>query len=159
MSEIVFDDIDRAIIILLQSNARLSAVDIASQLDDISPRMVRYRIEKLSQAGIISFTTVINTKALNFPIQAYIFIKCEAAQILNVVRKLTQFDMVTGASVVTGDQDIIVSIVARTMEDLNKFLSKEIQHLHGVHQTQTLMVLEVYKNIYQWKIPAGIENL
>ncbi|MCJ7532162.1 MAG: winged helix-turn-helix transcriptional regulator [Anaerolineales bacterium] len=67
MSEIVFDDIDRAIINLLQSNARLSAVDITSQLDVINPRMVRYRIEKLAQAGIISFTTVINTKALNFP--------------------------------------------------------------------------------------------
>jgi DNA-binding Lrp family transcriptional regulator len=61
MSEIVIDDIERAIINLLQSNARLSAVDIASQPDDISPRMVRYRIENLAQAGIISFTTVINT--------------------------------------------------------------------------------------------------
>jgi len=159
MSGIVIDDIDRAIINLLQSNARLSAVDIASQLDDISPRMVRYRIEKLSQAGIISFTTVINTKALNFPIQAYVFLKCESAQILNVVSQLTQFVMVTGASVVTGDQDIIVSVIARTMEDLNKFLSKEIQHLYGVHKTQTHMVLEVHKNIYQWKIPKGIENL
>jgi Lrp/AsnC family transcriptional regulator for asnA, asnC and gidA len=159
MSEIVIDEIDRAIINLLQSNARLSAVDIAAHLDNISPRIVRYRIEKLSQAGIISFTTVINSKALNFPIQAIIFLKCESAQILNVVRQLTQIEMVTGASVVTGDQDIIVSVVAKTIEDLNNFLSKEIQHLHGVHQTQTHLVLEVYKNIYQWKIPEGIENL
>jgi DNA-binding Lrp family transcriptional regulator len=67
--------------------------------------------------------------------------------------------MVTDASVVTGDQDIIVSVIARTMEDLNKFLSQEIQHLHGVHQTQTHIVLDVYKNIYQWKIPEGIKAL
>jgi DNA-binding Lrp family transcriptional regulator len=114
MSEIVFDDIDRAIINLLQSNARLSAVDITSQLDDISPRMVRYRIEKLSQAAIIPFTSVINAKALGFPIQAYVFFKCESAQILNVVRQLTQFVMVTGASVVTGDQGSINKQKSRT---------------------------------------------
>jgi DNA-binding Lrp family transcriptional regulator len=159
MSEIVFDDIDRAIINLLQSNARLSAVDIASQLDDISPLMVSYRIEKLAQAGIISLTSVINAKALSFPIQAYVFLKCESAQILNVVRKLTQFVMVTGASVVTEDQDIIVSVVARIMEDLIKYLSKEVQNLLGVHQTQTHIVLDVYKNIYRWKIPEGVKTL
>ena len=114
MSEIVFDDIDRAIINLLQSNARLSAVDIASQLDDISPRLVSYRIEKLAQAGIISLTSVINDKALSFPIQAYVFLKCESAQILNVVRQLTQFVMVTGASVVTGDQGSVNKQKSRT---------------------------------------------
>ena len=114
MSEIVFDDIDRAIINLLQSNARLSAVDIASQLDDINPHMVSYRIEKLAQAGIISLTSVISDKALSFPIQAYVFLKCESAQIFNVVRQLTQFVMVTGASVVTGDQGSINKQKSRT---------------------------------------------
>jgi hypothetical protein len=45
------------------------------------------------------------------------------------------------------------------MEDLIKYLSKEVQHLLGVHQTQTHIVLDVYKNIYQWKIPEGIKAL
>ena len=153
MNETVIDEVDRAIINLLQSNARLSAIDIASQLNDISPRMIRYRIEKLSQAGIISFTTIVHTKALGYPIQAHVFLRCESAQILNVVQQLIKFDQVTCARVVTGNQDVIITVIARSVEDFNKILLKEIQQLPGIHQTETHIVLEEYKDVYQWKIP------
>jgi len=154
MNEFVIDDVDRAIIDLLQGNARLSAVDIASQLKNISPRMVRYRIEKLSEAGILLFTTIINTKKLGYSIQAHVFLRCESAQILNVVNKLKEYDQVTCAKVVTGDQDIIITVIARSLEDFNKFLLKEVQQLNGVHRTESHIILEEYKDVYEWTIPT-----
>ena len=63
------DDKDKRILNLLQENSRLSYTEIANELK-ISEATVRYRVKKLTDAGIISkFTVLLDPRKIGFGCQ------------------------------------------------------------------------------------------
>ncbi len=76
------DQIDRAIIDLLMQDGRMPAAEIARNLGGgISERMVRYRIQRLTSAGVISINAIANRQALGYSVVADVFIEVETSQI------------------------------------------------------------------------------
>ena len=155
MNKLDIDEIDVEIIKILQKDARMSAVEIANQLGDVSPRVVRYRIEKLIEAGVITLTAIVNPRALGYQIRADVLIQCERGMITETLRYLASLDRVTRACAVTGDHDINITVVVESMEDLYQFV-EEIQANPGVHRTHTYVVSNKLKFSHQWKIPQEI---
>ena len=155
MNKFEIDKTDIQIIQILQKDARMSAVEIANQLEDVSPRVVRYRVEKLIEAGVITLTAIVNPRALGYQIRADVLIQCERGKISETLHYLASLDRVTRACVVTGDHDINITVVVSSMEDLYQFV-EEIQAHPGVHRTHTYVVSNKLKYSHQWKIPQEI---
>jgi len=155
MNMIEIDETDIDIIQILQKDARMSAVEIANQLGDVSPRVVRYRIEKLIEVGVITLTAIVNPKALGYQIRADVLIQCERGKMTETLRYLSGLDRVTRACAVTGDHDINITIVIESMEDLYQFV-EEIQANPGVHRTHTYVVSNKQKYSHNWKIPQEV---
>jgi DNA-binding Lrp family transcriptional regulator len=157
MTKVDIDQIDIQIIDILQNDARMSAVEIANQLGDVSPRVVRYRIEKLVEAGIITLTAIVNPKSLGYSIRADVLVECERGKISDTLRDLAALDNVTRVCAVTGDHDINMTIVVESMENLYKFV-EEVQENPGVRRTHTYVVSNKIKFSHQWKIPMEIRR-
>jgi DNA-binding Lrp family transcriptional regulator len=157
MNKVDIDQVDIQIVDILQKDARMSAVEIANQLNNVSPRVVRYRIEKLVEAGIITLTAIVNPKSLGYVIRADVLVECERGKISDTLRDLAQLDRVTRACAVTGDHDINMTIVVESMEDLYKFV-EEVQANPGVRRTHTYVVSNKIKFSHQWKIPQEIRE-
>jgi Lrp/AsnC family transcriptional regulator for asnA, asnC and gidA len=156
MSQIKIDATDAAIIDLLQQDSRMSAVDIASRVEGLTPRMVRYRIKRLLREGVISVTAVVHPKPLGYTVMADVLIEAEAGMIVDIVQHLAKLDRVSYASAATGDRDISIQIVARSADELYEFVLNEIQEIPGVRRTRTYLLPLALKFTYNWKVPREV---
>ncbi|MDH4187078.1 MAG: Lrp/AsnC family transcriptional regulator [Nitrospira sp.] len=156
MGQIKIDAIDAAIIDLLQQDGRMSAVDIASRVEGLTPRMARYRIKRLLQESVISITAVIHPKPLGYNVMADVLIEAEPGTILDIVHHLAALDCVTYAGASTGDRDISIQVVARSVDELYGFILNEVQKIPGVRRTRTSLLPLALKFTYNWKLPRGI---
>jgi Lrp/AsnC family transcriptional regulator for asnA, asnC and gidA len=152
----VLDEIDAAIIDLLQDDGRMSAVDVASRLDGVTPRVVRHRIKKLVRDGVISITAVVHPKALGYQIMADVLIETQLGSIPDIARQLSELDHVTYASCATGESDISIQVVARSVEELYHMVQEEIHQMPGVSRTRTYLLPLALKFTYNWKVPCEV---
>ena len=148
------DEIDAAIIDLLQEDGRMSAVDAASRLEGVTPRVVRHRIKKLANDGIISVTAVVHPKALGYAIMADVLIETQLGSIPDIARRLSELDHVTYTSCATGESDISIQVVARSVEELYRMIQEEIHQMPGVSRTRTYLLPLALKFTYNWKVPS-----
>ncbi len=150
------DEIDAAIIELLQDDGRMSAVDVASHLEGVTPRMVRHRIKKLVREGVISITAVVHPKALGYEIMADVLIETQLGSIPDIARRLAELDHVTYAACATGESDISIQVVARSVEELYHMVQEKIHQMPGVSRTRTYLLPLALKFTYNWGVPREV---
>jgi Lrp/AsnC family transcriptional regulator for asnA, asnC and gidA len=152
----ILDQIDAAIVDLLQEDGRMSAVDVASRLEGVTPRVVRHRIKKLVHDGIISVSAVVHPKALGYAIMADVLIEAQLGLIPDIARRLSELEHVTYTSCATGESDISIQVVARSVEELYRVIQEEIHQMPGVSRTRTYVLPLALKFTYDWKIPQDV---
>jgi len=150
------DEIDAAIVDFLQGDGRMSAVSVSSRLDGVTPRVVRHRIKKLVNDGIISVTAVVHPKALGYAIMADVLIETELGSSVDAARRLSELEHVTYASCATGESDISIQVVARSVEELHCMIQETIHRMPGVSRTRTYLLPLALKFTYNWKVPREV---
>lgn len=150
----ILDETDAAIIELLQEDGRMSAVEIARHLEGVTPRVVRHRIKKLVRDGVISVTAVVHPKALGYGIMADVLIEAELPAIRAIARRLAELEHVTYASCATGESDISIQVVARSVEELHSVVLDRIHNMPGITRTRTFILPLALKFTYNWKVPS-----
>lgn len=156
MNPAKLDAIDAAIIDLLQQDGRMPASEIACQVEGATERMVRYRIERLRQKGVINITAVVDPRAIGYSVAADVMIEVESGAIPDVVRRVVELDCVTYASAVTGERDVSIQCVARSLDELHTFVFNVLQKIPGIRRTHTFTVPHPAKYIYNWKVPREV---
>jgi len=151
MSEI--DTTDHAIIDLLLQDGRLPSAEIARRIQ-ASERSVRYRIDRLLADGVIQVSAIINPKAVGFPVTADVWLEIEPGHVLEVARRMAEFEQVSYVACATGDRDLSIQVYARNNDELYRFVTEVIATVPSVRRTTTILVPLVLKDVYDWKIPA-----
>ncbi len=151
-----FDKIDVKIVNLLLEDGRMSASEMSRRVGDISERLIRYRIERMMSAGVIQIGAVVNPEVLGFSIRADIWLEVDADQVLEVARKLAEFDNVTYVACGIGQNDVSIQLVAKDTAEIYYFVTEVVRKLPGVRKTTTSIVPIVLKDVYQWRIPPGL---
>lgn len=149
------DSIDRAIVDLLIQDGRMSCTAIARRIGHVSERSVRYRIDRMVKQGLIRVSAVVSPKAVGFPVTADVFIEVEPGRIMDVARKLIEFETVSYVACSTGETDVSIQIVARNNDELYDFVTRVIAQVPGVRKTTTVLLPVVLKDVYQWSIPLS----
>jgi Lrp/AsnC family transcriptional regulator for asnA, asnC and gidA len=142
-----FDEINKNIIRQLR-DGRKSFGDVAKKLS-ITPNTVRERVKKLLASGVMDITGVIDPEKIENHFLAIIGIKLKN---MSLARKGEQFSKLKGVisvGVVTGQFDLIVTVLLNNEFSLLDFLTKEVSKVRDVLSTETFVV---YKN-YNIKIP------
>jgi Lrp/AsnC family transcriptional regulator for asnA, asnC and gidA len=153
MDQIRLDAIDAAIISLLQEDGRMSAAAIARRLDGVSSRVVRYRLDRLFQAGIVSVKAIVNPKSLGYSVMADIMVEADPGKVPEIVDHLVALDEVTYVSTSMGDPSISIAMVARSLERLRELVINEVQLLAGVRRVRTYILPVARKRMFDWKLP------
>lgn len=149
------DATDRTIVDLLIEDGRMSSADIARRLGNLTERSVRNRLERLQTEGIIRVSAVVNPKALGLTVTADVFLEVEPGRIMAVARKMAEFDCVTYVACSTGERDVSIQIVAKSNEELYRFVTEIVASVPGVRKTTTVLLPLVLKDVYQWAIPKS----
>ena len=149
------DKIDVKIVNFLLENGRMSASEIARQIDDISERVVRYRIDRLIEEDIINISAVIKPEAFGFNTYADVWMEVESDQILEVADQLAEFENVTYVACSIGEKDVSIQVVAKDSAEIYQFVMETVRRIPGVRKTITSIVPVIIKDIYSWRIPES----
>jgi Lrp/AsnC family transcriptional regulator, regulator for asnA, asnC and gidA len=150
------DKIDYEIITLLLEDGRMPASDIARRINGVSGRMVRYRIDRMVDAGLIKVSAVVNPYVLGFDTIADVFLEVESDMIAEVAEKVAQFDNVSYVAYSIGQTDVSVQLVGKDTAELYRFVTDVIHKIPGVRKTTTSIVPLVLKDVYQWHVPVSL---
>jgi Lrp/AsnC family transcriptional regulator for asnA, asnC and gidA len=89
------DEVDRKIVDLLIEDGRMPCAEIARRVGSVSERVVRYRLDRLVAAGIIHIGAIPNPKPLGYNVVADVFLQVDAASVLEVARRLTEYECIS----------------------------------------------------------------
>src|SRR5512141_2229330 len=111
---IKLDRLDKQIVDLLTDDGRMSCTDMAKFIGGgITERVVRYRLDRLIEKGVIVISAIVDSKAIGYPVIADVFIEAEPGRVLELAHQIAEYECVTYVACSTGERDISVQIVAR----------------------------------------------
>ena len=148
----VVTDTDRAIIRLLQRNARISYAEL-SRATGIPESTVRRRMDRLQQRGVIQFAMLADPSRLGYELRAMIGLKVELNQLEQIAETLRGMGEVTFAAFTAGNFDVMIHVVVRSQEALVEFLTQRLAPIAGVRSSETFVMPYIIKPMTAWILP------
>src|SRR5512138_1324145 len=151
-----FDKTDIKIVNLLLEDGRMPASEVARRIGEISERAVRYRIDRMVEEGVIKVSAVAKPQAFGLTTIADVWMEVESDRILEVARKLSEFENVSYVACGIGQSDVSIQIVAKDTAEIYQFVTEVVRKVPGVRKTTTSIVPLIIKDVYQWRVPESI---
>ncbi len=152
------DNLDREIVRLLMEDGRMSSAEMARRTGR-TERVVRYRMDRLIQEGVIRVSAIANPAKLGLSVMADVWIEAEPGKVMTIAKELTQFEQVGYVACSTGDHDISIQVLACSVEDVYRFSTEVLGNVPGIRKTSTLIVPLILKDIYDWQIPDCADDV
>lgn len=147
------DQTDKQILNLLQENARITNVELASKVG-ISPPAMLERVKRLEKNGLINkYVAVINPDKIGKNIIAIISVWLSAHQLSSIdsfTKQINKFEEVLECYHIAGEEDFILKVMVNSIKDVESFLLKKLTKIPGVSKVNTKFVLSTVK--YETKI-------
>jgi Lrp/AsnC family leucine-responsive transcriptional regulator len=146
------DDIDRSILRMLQSDARLSYRTIAKELD-LSTGTVSQRVKRMMDNGTIrKFSAVISPEMMGKPYTMLVMIRSRSgAHLDTIVGTIEELDESCCIHTITGDFHLQVIVRLQDNHTAAEFLER-LRNLPGVEFITSYVVLRSYKPFYEINI-------
>ena len=142
------DDIDLKILRELQADARIRVVDLAEKVG-LSATPCQRRIKILEDEGVIRrYATLLNAEKLGYPVNVFIYVQLERkteAHFEAFETEIRKHPEVMECHVVTGQHDYLLRVIARSIEDYERFLKTRLLHLPGVGSVSSNVALKKVK--------------
>lgn len=158
MSAEQLDDVDRRLIALLQADARSSATALAEQLD-VSDNTVHNRLRRLTDTGVINgYSVSLDYDELGLPFHCLFTCTVRVGDRPQKVEELRALPVVAEViELMTGQENILVKVVARTDSDITT-IAQEIEQLGLEIIDETLIAREAPNPINYLAIEDWLEN-
>jgi DNA-binding Lrp family transcriptional regulator len=143
------DDLDRAIIGLLQRDARSPNRRIADDLD-VSEGTIRARIRRMEDEGLIRIQAVSDVLAFGMTAHAYVGIQVAGGKLSAVAKQILACDGVEVLTRTLGDFDFFAVVAASDRNALISLIIEQIGEIPGVRHTETFESWRTLKHAYTW---------
>src|SRR4051812_39055400 len=142
-----FDETNAKILALLQRDSSLTNEAIGSEVNLSSTAVIK-RVKKLRDSGIIEATVAVSLQAAGPIVSALVLCSFDpdgAATIDQFAQTILSRPEITSAWVVTGEVDVILYILTRTVEEYEQRM-RELQQAHPqLKNVRTFVVLKHVK--------------
>lgn len=132
------DDVDAAIIAVLERDARLSASAVAAEVRR-PESTVRRRLAALREDGLLRTQIFVDARRLGLRIDANVVMQVPPAKLDEAGRALACHPAVHGALATTGGFNLHAAVWLPDMEGLYRFVTEDIAGL-GVDRVETFLV-------------------
>ena len=135
---------------LLRSNARLSASDLAIELN-VTENEVISAISEMEKAGVIrGYTAIVTDQAPGSEsrVKALIEVKVTPNRdggFDRVARRIAKFPEVTDLFLLSGNYDLLLTVEGNSLQQVASFVSDKLATIDGVISTATAFQLKKYK--------------
>jgi Lrp/AsnC family leucine-responsive transcriptional regulator len=155
------DEKDLAILALIQRNCKLTAREVAREIN--SPiTTVFAKIKRMEKLGIIKeYKAILNSKKLNSSTTAFILASVSyvtkntetMVSQRDIADEIAKFPEVQEVHIITGDWDLLIKLKTKNVDTVGKFVIDKLRLVKGIEKTLTCMVFETCKETTE--IPIG----
>jgi Lrp/AsnC family leucine-responsive transcriptional regulator len=150
MANVELDAVDRRILSVLQSEGRISNLDLSERVG-LSPTPCGRRVRRLEETGVITgYGARINPSALGLGVSVIVTVRLarqtpnDIAEFLAAVHRQPE---ITECLLVTGNLDYVLRLRVRDVEALRDFILAKLKSIPCVAETATMLVLEASKSV------------
>lgn len=147
----VLDPVDRAIILALQTDGRMSYASLADKIG-LSQPAARQRVNKLIEVGIMEVVALTDPLKLGFNVHADLGIKVSGDP-RPVVEALQSLPEVVYLRYTAGRFEIMAEVLFETSGELHAFVNGRLREIPGVDRVESMILLERVKETHDWGVP------
>ncbi|MCP4363451.1 MAG: Lrp/AsnC family transcriptional regulator [Chloroflexi bacterium] len=147
-SQIELDDVDKAILDVLQCNGRVSNVELARQVN-LSPPATHARLRRLEQQGFVrDYVALLDREQIGYDLLCFVQVSLmvhqldQVQQFRNAVEAMPE---VLECHHITGEYDYLLKVILHNRADLERFVVNQLTPLSGVARIYTSLVLTEVK--------------
>lgn len=149
MSASKLDPIDRMILAELQSDGRMTNVELARRVGISAPPCLR-RVRTLEEAGLIKgYHADVNVRELGFEVQVFAMVglHSQAEADLTAFENLCRaWPLVRECHMLNGEIDFILKCVAPDLSSFQRFLTEQLLSAPNVASVKTSLVIRCAKS-------------
>ncbi len=142
------DAIDRKIIDALQSNGRISNVELSGRVHLSAPQCLR-RVRALEERGVLrGYSARVAPEALGLGVTAFVSLNIHGGafdRVRDIEASIRDFPQILECHTVSGDNDYLLKVVARDLKALSQFLTDRLMQIPGVDDVRSMICLEEIK--------------
>ena len=136
------DDLDLTILSELTEDASISVPRLSRKIN-VNSSVVYSRIKRLIKRKLIErFTIIVNDRGLGYNVKALTGINMDSKQRDNVIEELLNIPEVREISEVTGRFDILVTMHAKTLDEMHKLLSEHLGRIQGLVSSESFIEMK-----------------
>ncbi len=136
------DDLDLTILSELSEDAAISVPKLSKKIK-VNSSVVYSRIKRLIKRKLIErFTIVVNDAELGYSVKSLTGINMDSKQRDNVINELFKIDGVREIAEVTGRFDILVTMYAKSLDEMHKIVSDKIGRIDGVLSSESFIEMK-----------------
>jgi len=138
------DDLDRQLVEILSTDARVSNRKIAADLG-VTEGTVRGRIKRLQQDRLIAFTAITSFGLENSTKMAFIGVLAEVERVREIAKRIADLSTVNAVMITMGRFNILAICLFNELDHLHAVASDQILSLPGVHHVETSIAVKTVK--------------
>ena len=146
---IKLDQIDKKILEILQSNAKITNSQLAQEIG-LSPAPTLERVRKLENGGLIlSYHAEIDVKQMGLGTGVFVLISLSGHkknQIMSFVDKVNKIPEVIECHHITGSGDFLLKVLTRDISSYQQLILNTLVDIEEIGYMQSMMILSTFKN-------------
>lgn len=150
------DEKDMGILKLLQDDGRAANAKLAEQLA-MSEAACWRRLKRLLEGGVIKgFQANLNRKALGFGVLSFVQLSCNqhSEGVTQEFERMVRSDPhVMTCHNTTGDDDFLLQVVARDLDEYSEFVERVLRKIPGVANIRSNISLREVKSSSRLPLP------
>lgn len=150
------DKIDRKILEILQSNAKITNAQLAIDIG-LSPAPTLERVKKLEKRGIISsYHAKLNAAKLGIGVTTFVLVSLKAhskKHLEHFVGRINHIPDVIECHHITGSGDFVLKVISKDINSYQTLMLEKVSDIDGVDNLQSMIVLSTFKDSKVMPIP------
>ena len=143
------DEKDKAILRVLQTNAKATVREIATQVH-LSTTPVHERIKRMEEEGVIlQYATILNHSRISKGLMAICYISLKEHNKKSggkFIRTIQEMPEVIEFYIISGAFDFMLKVVAENMDDYYNFHVNKLGQVENIAQVQSTFIMGVIKD-------------
>ena len=154
-----FDDIDRKILDILQTNCKITNAQLASEVG-ISPSSMIERVKRLENAKVIKkYVALVTPEKVGSGTLAMVSVSLAMHQLepVDKLKKcLNEIDEVLECYHIAGEEDFLLKVAVKDIQEYQDFVLNKLSKIEGINKIKTTFVLSTVK--YQTKLSVAVKE-
>ena len=156
MSGIKLDQIDRKVLDILQSNAKITNAQLSKEIG-LSPAPTLERVKKLETSGIIqSYHAHLDREKVGLGVTTFVMVALvgHKKQVTDsFVQRVNEIPEIIECHHITGSGDFLLKVISKDINSYQKLMLEVINEIEEVASTQTMVILSTFKESKVLPIP------